>query len=76
MATLEVAERSIAAPPKPAGALTQQLLHGPIAPTLLRLAAPNVVVIVVQAVGQRRRGDVRGLAGRRGAGRRRRSCFR
>jgi Na+-driven multidrug efflux pump len=50
MATLEVAERSIAAPPKPAGALTQQLLHGPIAPTLLRLAAPNVVVIAVQAV--------------------------
>ena len=36
--------------PKPAVALTHQLLHGPIVPTLLRLAAPNVVVIAVQAV--------------------------
>jgi len=28
---------------------TRQLLDGPIAPTLLRLAAPNVVVMIVQA---------------------------
>ena len=50
MATIEVAGRTIVAVPRPAGALTQQLLHGPIVPTLLRLAAPNVVVIAVQAV--------------------------
>jgi putative MATE family efflux protein len=50
MATVEIAERPLAAPPKPATALTQQLLHGPIVPTLLRLAAPNIVVIAVQAV--------------------------
>ena len=50
MATVEIAERAVAAPPKPAGALTHQLLHGPIVPTLLSLAAPNVVVIAVQAV--------------------------
>ena len=50
MATTEVAGRTIVAAPRPAGALTQQLLHGPIVPTLLRLAAPNVVVIAVQAV--------------------------
>ena len=40
-------------PPPPAVALhsdgTRRLLDGRIAPTLLRLAAPNVVVIVVQA---------------------------
>jgi putative MATE family efflux protein len=30
------------------GAVTQRLLEGPIAPTLLRLAAPNVVVLAVQ----------------------------
>ena len=50
MATTEVAGRTIVAAPRPAGALTQQLLDGPIVPTLLRLAAPNVVVIAVQAV--------------------------
>ena len=51
MATTEVAGRTIARrAAEPAGALTQQLLDGPIVPTLLRLAAPNVVVIAVQAV--------------------------
>ena len=50
MATVELAERPVAALPRPAGALTEQLLHGPIIPTLLRLAAPNIVVIAVQAV--------------------------
>ncbi|GJD51362.1 hypothetical protein OPKNFCMD_4116 [Methylobacterium crusticola] len=29
---------------------TRRLLHGPIGPTLLRLAAPNVVVMLVQAL--------------------------
>ena len=50
MATIELAEPTVAPAPKPAVALTHQLLHGPIVPTLLRLAAPNVVVIAVQAV--------------------------
>jgi putative MATE family efflux protein len=42
---------AVAAPPAPAplAARTQRLLDGPIAPTLLRLAAPNVVVMVAQA---------------------------
>jgi len=41
-----------AGPPAPAGPLaprTRLLLEGPIAPTLLRLAAPNVIVMVAQA---------------------------
>jgi len=50
VATTEVAGRTIVAARRPAGVLTQQLLDGPIVPTLLRLAAPNVVVIAVQAV--------------------------
>ena len=29
---------------------TRLLLEGPVAPTLLRLAAPNVLVMVVQAI--------------------------
>ena len=29
---------------------TERILHGPILPTLLRLAAPNIVVVVVQAL--------------------------
>jgi putative MATE family efflux protein len=37
-----------AAAAAPAAARTRQLLEGPIAPTLLRLAAPNVVVLAVQ----------------------------
>jgi len=38
------------APPAPAIApRTRQLLDGPVAPTLLRLAAPNVLVMVLQA---------------------------
>jgi putative MATE family efflux protein len=36
------------APRTGSGAVTQRLLEGPIAPTLLRLAAPNVVVLAVQ----------------------------
>lgn len=32
---------------------TRLLLDGPIAPTLLRLAAPNVVVMIVQDSGKR-----------------------
>jgi putative MATE family efflux protein len=50
VATAEVAGQTIVAAPRPASALTEQLLHGPIVPTLLRLAAPNIVVIAVQAV--------------------------
>jgi len=50
MATIELAEPTVGPAPRPAVALTHQLLHGPIVPTLLRLAAPNVVVIAVQAV--------------------------
>ena len=50
MATTELVEQTVVVAPKPAVALTHQLLHGPIVPTLLRLAAPNVVVIAVQAV--------------------------
>src|SRR5262245_53829375 len=36
------------APAARPSAVTQRLLDGPIAPTLLRLAAPNVVVLAVQ----------------------------
>ena len=32
------------------GARTRRLLEAPVAPTLLRLAAPNVLVMVLQAV--------------------------
>jgi putative MATE family efflux protein len=39
-----------AAAPAPLAPRTRLLLEGPIAPTLLRLAAPNVVVMVAQAV--------------------------
>ncbi len=39
-----------ASPIPPMADRTRLLLEGPIAPTLLRLAAPNVVVMVVQAV--------------------------
>src|SRR5882762_119106 len=34
--------------PRPVAAATRRLLEGPIAPTLLRLAAPNVVMLVAQ----------------------------
>src|SRR5215470_17883843 len=34
---------------EPVAARTRQLLDGPVAPTLLRLAAPNVLVMVLQA---------------------------
>src|SRR5689334_20939944 len=44
------ARRPIAAAPAPLAPRTRLLLEGPIAPTLLRLAAPNVVVMVAQAV--------------------------
>jgi putative MATE family efflux protein len=37
-------------PPLPMAARTRRLLEGPVAPTLLRLAAPNVLVMVLQAV--------------------------
>jgi putative MATE family efflux protein len=46
---------AVAPPARPApvpartSAVTRRLLEGPIAPTLLRLAAPNVVVLAVQA---------------------------
>jgi len=52
MATIEIAESPVVRASKPPATteLTHQLLHGPIVPTLLRLAAPNVVVIAVQAV--------------------------
>lgn len=39
---------TLAASPAAVAAGTRRLLEGPIAPTLLRLAAPNVVVLVVQ----------------------------
>ena len=41
---------AVAGTPAPAAvaARTRRLLDGPIAPTLLRLAAPNVIVLVVQ----------------------------
>lgn len=44
-----VAERLDVVPAAPAAARTRALLEGPIAPTLLRLAAPNVLVMVLQA---------------------------
>ncbi len=47
--TAEVAAFPTGAP-RPLAARTRLLLEGPIAPTLLRLAAPNVVVMVVQAI--------------------------
>src|SRR4051812_25590005 len=34
----------------PLAARTRMLLQGPILPTLLRLALPNIVVVVVQAI--------------------------
>jgi len=39
-----------AAPAPPMAARTRRLLEGPVAPTLLGLAAPNVLVMVLQAV--------------------------
>jgi putative MATE family efflux protein len=36
--------------PSPMAARTRRLLEAPVAPTLLRLAAPNVLVMVLQAV--------------------------
>jgi len=55
MASTLASAPSVATPPAglaPAGTLdarTRRLLEGPITPTLLRLAAPNVVVMVAQA---------------------------
>src|SRR6266851_3600174 len=37
-------------PPPPAGQRTQHILDGPILSTLLRMAAPNIVLVVVQAL--------------------------
>jgi putative MATE family efflux protein len=49
--TSDLTLAAIAAPPQPAvSARTRRLLEGPILPTLLRLALPNVVVVVVQAL--------------------------
>jgi putative MATE family efflux protein len=45
---LKVMASTIAAPPM--AARTRRLLEGPVAPTLLGLAAPNVLVMVLQAV--------------------------
>src|SRR5437879_2917616 len=51
-----MSQATIAAPVEPAPterilpARTRALLEAPILPTLLRLAAPNVVVVVVQAM--------------------------
>ena len=39
-----------AAPPASMGARTRLLLEAPVAPTLLRLAAPNILVMALQAV--------------------------
>src|SRR5436189_3491229 len=43
------APAAAAAPPPALSIRTRELLEGRVAPTLLRLAAPNVVVMVVQA---------------------------
>jgi len=48
-ATVAAAPASPPASP-PISARTRQLLEAPVAPTLLRLAAPNVLVMVLQAV--------------------------
>src|SRR4030095_5252430 len=50
--TMGAAAGSIALPAQaapPMAARTRLLLEGPVAPTLLRLAAPNVLVMVLQA---------------------------
>src|SRR5262245_27345154 len=49
VASAAAAPSADAAAARPVAARTRLLLEGPIAPTLLRLAAPNVVVMVVQA---------------------------
>ncbi|MEJ0017176.1 MAG: MATE family efflux transporter [Acetobacteraceae bacterium] len=47
---MSVAVTAAAAPPAPAySARTQALLHGPIVPTLLRMAWPNILVMLAQA---------------------------
>jgi putative MATE family efflux protein len=48
---MSIAITAADAPPRPAvhNARTHQLLHGPIVPTLLRLAWPNVLVMLAQA---------------------------
>src|SRR5215471_19118621 len=49
-ATLAVAAPPTAAPASHASARTRMLLEAPVLPTILKLALPNVVVIVVQAL--------------------------
>ena len=49
-AVVEARAGTPAAPPPPAlSAATRRLLDGPLTPTLLRLAAPNVLVMMLQA---------------------------
>ena len=51
-ATLDLGTREAAVAPRAAAELsprTRALLHGPIVPTLLRMAWPNVLVMVAQA---------------------------
>ncbi len=45
---MSAAAGAVTPPLAPVAARTRRLLDGPVAPTLLRLAAPNVVVLVVQ----------------------------
>ena len=47
---LKVMTSTVAAAAPPMAARTRRLLEGPVAPTLLGLAAPNVLVMVLQAV--------------------------
>ena len=50
MSAAAAVTESAVAPPKPAlDPRTRKLLEGPIAPTLLRMAGPNVLVMVAQA---------------------------
>jgi putative MATE family efflux protein len=48
-AEIPVVAEPVAAPMKPMDPRTRLLLHGPIVPTLLRMAWPNVLVMVAQA---------------------------
>lgn len=50
VATVAAIAAAASAPPTQVSPRTQRILHGPILPTLLRLAAPNVVVVVVQSL--------------------------
>ena len=50
VATVAATVAAASAPPTHVSPRTQRILHGPILPTILRLATPNVVVVVVQSL--------------------------